>query len=99
MKHRNILNISRHFPLIKKGLRLLPFRNWHFLLLLSLKAYKRLEKANLIKVYYKEINNKIFVCANTKELGFFIGNFLLYCLRNNLKSFYYTPKIYFKELF
>jgi len=48
------------------------------------KAYKRLEKANLIKVYHKEINNKIFVCANTKELGFFIGNFLLYCLRNNL---------------
>jgi len=63
------------------------------------KAYKRLEKANLIKVYYKEINNKIFVCANTKELGWFIGNFLLYCLRNNLKSFYYAPKTYFKELF
>ena len=44
------------------------------------KAYKRLEKANLIKVYYKEINNKIFVCANTKELGWFIGNFLLFSI-------------------
>ena len=51
------------------------------------------------KILLGEINNKIFVCANTKELGWFIGNFLLYCLRNNLKSFYYAPKTYFKELF
>ena len=63
------------------------------------KSYKRLQNANLITISYKTINNKIFICANTKELGWFIGNFLLYCLRNNLKSFYYAPKYYFKELF
>ena len=63
------------------------------------RAYKRLEKANLIVVSWKTIDNKLFIVANTKELGWFIGNFLLYLIRNNLKSFYYNSKYYTKELF
>jgi hypothetical protein len=63
------------------------------------RAYKRLAKANLIVVSWKTIDNKLFVVANTKELGWFIGNFLLYLIRNNLKSFYYFTSSYTKELF
>ena len=42
------------------------------------KAYKRLEKADLIVVSWKTKDNKLFVCANTKEPCWFVGNFLLY---------------------
>jgi len=63
------------------------------------KAYKRLEKANLIVVSWKTIDNKLFIVANTKELGWFIGNFLLYLIRNKLKPFYYNSRYYTRELF
>jgi len=56
------------------------------------KAYKRLEKANLIVVSWKTIDNKLFVVANTKELGWFIGNFLLYLIKIFLLFYFFLYK-------